>query len=481
MKTQTKIIRYAGMSVALMQASIACGAKEISGSSVGSSNSSTPGISGQEEDRPNIVVVVADDLLTTELSCYGGKNLVTPNIDRLAAEGVKFTQNYASVAMSVPIRASMYTGLYPVRHGSYRNHKKSYTDIKTVNDYMPEVGYRVGRTGKDHPVQPALYKFDEIEGFTVGCTAQKAPYSTDGIKKWMTKDSNPFLLFVCSIHPHAPWTWGDPSEFNPDNLVMPENCVDSPQMRNIMCKYLAEVRALDNEVGSVREALEEVGKLDNTIFIFLGEQGPQFPGGKWTLWYPGCHSALIARYPKKIKKGSVCEALVQYEDLLPTFIDIAGGDPIPELDGVSFKNALFGKTKRGRDYVYGIHNNVPEGNPYPIRSIRDDRYALIMNLTPEVQYHEKHLMNGNSVTGVWETWLAAAQTSEENAFWKDRYLTRPAYEFYDLKADPWERNNLIDNPTHAKRIEDMKRLLQKWMNEQGDTGAALDNANSVRP
>ena len=103
------------------------------------------GLSMNGKDRPNIVVVGADDLLTTELSCYGGRNINTPNIDRLASEGVRFTNNYASASMSVPIRASMYTGLYPVRHGSYRNHKPSYEGTKTVNEYMPEEGYRVGR------------------------------------------------------------------------------------------------------------------------------------------------------------------------------------------------------------------------------------------------------------------------------------------------------------------------------------------------
>ncbi|MCM1176525.1 MAG: sulfatase [Bacteroides sp.] len=434
----------------------------------------------REDDRPNIVVIVADDLLTTELSCYGGQNLVTPNIDRLAREGVKFTRNYASEAMSVPIRASMYTGLYPARHGSYQNHRGTFPGTFTVNEYMAEEGYRVGRTGKDHPGPKSVYKFDEIPGFTVGCTAKKAPYSCDGIREWMTHSDDPFLLYVCSINTHAPWTWGDPSEFDADKVILPENCAKGPEMREIFTHYLAEVRALDNEVGSVLETLEETGRLDNTIVIFLGEQGPQFPGGKWTLWYPGCHSALIARYPARIKAGRICNAIVQYEDLLPTFIDIAGGDVRPELDGISFKDALFGDSRTARKYAYGIHNNYPEGRPYPIRSIRDDRYCLIMNLMPEEQYHEKHLMmeNRRSVTGVWEAWEAASgRGDEESIFWKDRFLNRPAIEFYDLKKDPWERKNLAGVKRYAKKIEEMKKELFKWMEEQGDTGIGMDGTN----
>lgn len=437
--------------------------------------------SGQEK-RPNIVVIVADDLLSSELSCYGGRNINTPNIDRLAAEGVRFTHNYASVAMSVPIRASMYTGLYPAHHGSYQNHKNTFPGTKTVNEYMPEEGYRVGRTGKDHPGPASVYKFDQIPGFTKGCTNLKAPYTTDGIRDWMSSSDVPFLLYVCSIHPHAPWTWGDPSEFDPDKLVMPENCVDSPGMRSIMCKYLAEVRALDNEVGSVLSTLEEVGKLDDTIVIFLGEQGPQFPGGKWTLWNPGVSSALIARYPDRIRPGSRSDAIVQYEDLLPTFIDIAGGDPREELDGVSFKKALFGESGTARKYAYGIHNNYPEGHPYPIRSIRDGRYALILNLCPERQYHEKHLMaaTGNK-TGVWPTWQEAAKTDERSGYLCSRFVDRPAVEFYDLKKDPWEMNNLAGEKKYRKKIAEMKAELEKWMEEQGDTGADMDIPFTNKP
>ena len=426
------------------------------------------------QERPNIVVIVADDLLTTELSCYGGKNLKTPNIDRIAAEGVQFSNCYASEAMSVPIRASMYTGLFPAHHGSYQNHKGTFQGTKTVNEYMPEEGYRVGRTGKDHPGPKSVYKFDEIPGFTVGCTDREAPYSCDGIREWMSRSDDPFLLYVCSINTHAPWTWGDPSEFDADKVILPENCAKGPKMREIFTHYLAEVRALDNEVGSVLETLEEIGKLDNTIVMFLGEQGPQFPGGKWTLWYPGCHSALLARYPAKIKAGSTSDAIVQYEDLLPTFLDIAGGKARPELDGKSFKSALFGETKEARDYAFGIHNNFPEGNPYPIRSIRDKRYALLMNLTPEKPYHEKHLMKNPSVTGVWEAWEEAADLNQESVFWKERFVTRPAFEFYDLKKDPWEKNNLIESRKHAKRIAAMKAELLKWMDEQGDTGIDMD-------
>jgi len=431
----------------------------------------------QQTDRPNIVVIIADDLGTCELSCYGGRNLETTNIDRLAKEGIQLTNNYASTAMSVPIRASMYTGLYPARHGSYQNHKKTFTDVKSITHYMPLTGYRIARTGKDHPGgQPQVYNFEKIPGFTVGCTALEAPYTTDGIEEFMSNSQDPFCLFVCSIHPHAPWSWGDPDEFDPAKIVLPPNCVDNKQIRELFCHYLAEIRALDNEVGSVYASLQKVGKLDNTLVIFLGEQGPRLPFGKWTSYRYGQNSAFIARYPAKIKAGSISDAIVQYEDIMPTLIDFAGGEKIDNIDGISCLQVLYGKQKNHRQWAYGIHNNIPEGRAYPIRSIQDKRYKLILNLKSEVEYHEKHLMDPNAKEKVWDSFLQAAKTDPFAQFLVDHYTKRPPVEFYDLKNDPWELKNLADRPQYAKRIESMKAELHLWMKQQGDTGADMDVA-----
>ena len=431
------------------------------------------------DTRPNIVIIIADDLASNELGCYGGTNVQTPNIDKLASEGMRMTNLYCSEAMSVPIRASMYTGLYPARHGSYRNHKATYAGTKSVTYYMSNLGYRVGRTGKDHPAgQPAIYAFETIPGFTVECTASHPPAATtDGIKAFMTRDdSQPFCLYVCSIMAHAPWDAGDPTQFDPNKFTFLPNTIGNTRTRNMFCNYLGEVKVLDDEVGKVMKALQETGKLDNTLIIFLGEQGPQFPYGKWTLYNYGQHSAFLARYPSKIPAGSTNGALVQYEDLLPTMIDLAGGAPVADLDGTSFLGVLFGEKDKIRDWAYGIHNNRPEGDPYPIRSIQDLRYKLIWNLNPALEYYEKHEMNPTNAWQVWTSWLTDAKNGDANAqFLTDRFMHRPEYEFYDLQNDQWELNNLIDDPQYADRIATMKAELERWMAQQGDPGCDLDN------
>lgn len=440
-----------------------------------------PGIA-QQQEKPNIVIILADDMGTNEIGCYGGENLSTPNIDRLATEGIRLTNNYASMAMSVPIRASLYTGLYPARHGSYQNHKATYSNIKSAAHYMSELGYRVGRTGKDHPSgQSGVYPFEKIDGFEVNCVMSKPAVSTtDGIKEFIMRESEePFCLYVCSINSHMPWDAGDASEFDPSKVVLPPNCVDNEQTRKEFCNYLAEIRLLDNEVGMVYDALEKTGELENTLLIFLGEQGPQMPFGKWTLYRYGTNSALIARYPQKIKAGTVSDALVQYEDILPTMIECAGGEPIEDLDGLSFLDVLYGQENEHREWAYGIHNNIPEGDAYPIRSIQDKRYKLIVNLSAESDYYNKYL----TTTGctMWSSWLETAATNE-NALWlTDRFVKRPAIEFYDLQEDPWELNNLAGQSEYAERIQTMKTALETWMEQQGDRGILMDTEDPEDP
>jgi uncharacterized sulfatase len=437
----------------------------------------------QAEEKPNILIIIADDLGTNELGCYGGVNVSTPNIDRLAAEGLRFTNNYASCAMSVPIRASLYTGLYPAHHGSYQNHKPSYNRLKSVTHYFSDLGYRVGRTGKDHPVnQPAVYAFEKVDGFTVECVSTTAAYTTDGIAEFIRRSNEqPFCLYLCSINSHQPWTWGDASQFNPGNITLPPNTVDNQKTRTEFCKYLAEIKELDNEVGSALNVLESAGKLNNTLILFLGEQGPSLPYGKWTCYRYGQNSALIARYPAAIQGGAVTDALVQYEDILPTMIDFAGRTPIEGLDGSSFLNVLLGEKNDHRQWSYGMHNNIPEGSAYPIRSIQDKRYKLIVNLSPDVAYYEKHMMNPSNPGNIWTSWLTSAQTDANAAQLTERFVHRPAVELYDLLEDRWELNNIAERPEHAERIDRMKAELERWMEEQGDRGILMDVDNPEDP
>ncbi|WP_295117432.1 sulfatase [uncultured Chitinophaga sp.] len=427
-----------------------------------------------QKKRPNVVIIMADDLDTRQLSCYGGKNIRTKYIDQLAAEGLKFNQIYASHATCVPTRASLFTGLYPVRHGSFQNHKPVYNDVKSVAHYLSEQGYKVGLTGKDHMTKPqSIFQFDIIEGFQPNCVSSNDEYTLAGIEKYMTAGDKPFCLFVMSINPHKPWDTGDPSEFKAGQLVLPPNMVDTKETREQYCKYLAEIRRLDNQVGDVMGLLKKTGLDKNTIFIFLGEQGPQFPGGKWTCWDYGQKSSMIVRWPGVAKRKKTTEAIVQYEDITPTLVDIAGGVPDARLDGKSFLSVIKGVTKSARPYAFGMYNNIPEGPAYPSRNVRDDRYKLILNLTPDSTYAIKWYNNPGDL-GVWSSWQEKAKTDRKAGMLVYRVSNRPAVEFYDIRKDPYELNNLADQPAYARYVKEYTAVLKQWMEQQGDKGAEID-------
>ncbi|GAB3279058.1 sulfatase [Larkinella harenae] len=427
---------------------------------------------------------MADDLDSRQLSCYGGKNLRTTHIDALADQGIKFNHIYASEAMCVPTRASLFTGLYPVRHGSFQNHKPVYPHLKSIGHYLAALGYRVGLTGKDHSTKPqTVFPFDKVSGFEPNCVAATDSYTLDGVKEYITRDDKPYCLFVMSINPHTPWTVGDTTEFNPDQLMLPSYCVDTKLTRRQFVKYLAEIRRLDNQVGDITRLLKETGQEKNTIVIFLGEQGAQFPGAKWNLWDVGQKSSMLVKWPGTVKPRTETDALVQYEDITPTLIELAGGKPIAGLDGRSFLPVLRGKRQQARSYAYGIHNNIPEGNPYPIRSIRDTRYKLILNLTPNEEYYNRFMMNPQRKDGnsVWFSWVDQATSDPKAKRITDRFVKRPAVEFYDTQTDPGEFTNLAANPAFQNRIQHYRQKLEAWMNEQGDAGAALDITYTRKP
>ena len=229
--------------------------------------------------------------------------------------------------------------------------------------------------------------------------------------------------------------------------------------------------------------LRETGQEKNTVLIFLGEQGAQFPGAKWNLYDAGQKSSMIVKWPGKVKPATETAAIAQYEDITPTLIALAGGKAIDGLDGKSILPVLLGTSAGERKYAYGIHNNIPEGDPYPIRSIRDKRYKLIMNLTADKPYYNKFMMNRErrDRNTVWFSWVAESETNPAAKKLTDRFENRPPVEFFDLDKDPFELNNLAGDPAYQKKIEELQGELSKWMKQQGDAGAEIDKVYAKKP
>lgn len=430
------------------------------------------------KNKPNILFIMADDCTYNEIGCYGGKNANTPNIDNLASQGLLFNRAYVGMSMSVPCRNELYTGLYPMESGCAWNHSQSKPGTKSVFHYLGELGYRVGIAGKKHIQPRESFPYINVPGFEENCVLSKEKKEDiRGIEKFMTENNEePFCLFVCSTSPHAPWTMGDPAEYPPESLDLPATLGDTPEVREAYSRYLAEVTYFDRQVGKVLKTLEVNGIAENTIVILSTEQGWQFSGGKWTNWDIGVHTGLIVRWPKIIPANTKTDALVQFADITPTLIDIAGGKKIRSLSGKSFLKVLTEGKQKHRKYVYCMHNNTPEGTPYPIRTIISEKYHFIMNLLPGIDYFEKHLEAGAHKEVWWQSWKEAAKSNERERLLVNRFYKRPYEELYLIKSDVNQFNNLADDKDHLKEKRKLKKELLKWMKNQNDPGLRVDNS-----
>jgi uncharacterized sulfatase len=387
-----------------------------------------------------------------------------------------FAHAYVSMSMCLPCRTEMYTGLYPVRSGACWNHSAARPGTKSIVHYLGELGYRVGIAGKVHVRPRACFPFEMVDGFERGCVSPTARHECSGIRRFMEREpERPFCLVVGLVVPHVVWTVGDPGHFDPPKLVLPPHFADTPQTRTDYAAYLAEIEVLDRQVGDVLRTLDETGQTDRTLVAFTSEQGAQFPGCKWTNWEQGLHTGFVVRWPGRVEPGTRTDALIQYADVLPTLLEAAGAEFAPgTFDGSSFLPVLLGEKTEHRRYVYAMHNNVPEGPPYPIRSVRDRHFHYVRNLAPEATYIEKHVMGVAEHNPYWATWMFATADDPHAYAMVHRYMRRPAEELYRTTDDPYEMNNLAADPQHAAVKARLSAELDRWMDRQDDPGAALD-------
>ena len=419
--------------------------------------------------QPNILIVIADDLNKDSVGVYGNKDVKTPNIDRLASQGMRFNLAYTSTAMCAPTRQQMYTGLYPVRSGAYPNHSKVKPGTKSLVHYLKALGYRVGLSGKRHFGPPSSFPFEQVS----------RKVDSAAIREFVARDKKqPFCLLVTSNSPHVPWSAGDASQYDPAKLTIPPYWIDSPEMRESLTRYYAEITDLDREVGECMKILRETKQEDNTAMIFTTEQGAQYPGCKWTCYENGLNVGFIVRWPGQVKPGSVSDAMIHYVDVAPTLVEMAGGEAIKGLDGRTFLGVLRGKTKRHNSVTYGVHTQMNAiGSPptgYAVRSIRAGKWKYIMNLNHKVTF--KNALTQNDNENYWASWVRTAKTDPKAARLVKRYLNRPAEELYDLSKDPHELNNLAGREKQAKVKARLKQQLQDWMTSQGDLGQATEMA-----
>ncbi len=434
-------------------------------------------------ERPNVLIIMADDCTCSDLSVYGGANARTPNIEALAAQGLVFEKAYLASAMCQPCRAELYTGQYPLRNGCAWNHSASRPQTRSMPHKLGTAGYRVGLAGKVHVKPKGAFPFEAVKGFDASCVRNPTrTHNLTGVRDFISKDRDqPFCLVVALVEPHVPWVMGDPTAYPPKQLKLPPNLADTAATREAYSRYLAEITYMDGQVGQLLAELDDAGRTGDTLVLFTSEQGSQFPGNKWTNWDTGLHTALIARWPGQVPAGKRTPAMVQYADILPTLLDLAGQPSDNHLDGTSFRQALLGESQQHRRFTYGVHNNLPEGPAYPIRSVFDGTHRYIRNLQPDNLYIEKHLMGGKGALNnpYWMTWVAESWQDQKIYSLVKRYQVRPAEQLYVTADDPWELNNVADLPKMRAIRNRLREELDRWLKSQEDPGAAEDTAAAL--
>ena len=419
----------------------------------------------EEATRPDMVIFLSDDHTWRDSSVYGSPDIKTPNMQRLADAGMTFNNAFVASPSCAPSRAALLTGMYPARNGAEPNHSRPHADLMKLPAYLQELGYEVASFGKvGHYRQTPEYGFDIAKHF-----GYHDDVAVDEAIKWLRgrESDKPLCLFVGTNWPHVPWP-EDVAGIDPDKIVIPPNHVDTPTSRQWRAKYVAAIRTMDNELGKVYDAAREVLG-DDVFFLHTSDHGAQWPFGKWNLYDDGIRTPMIVSWPGEISGGERTDAMVSWIDVLPTLLEVAGEAPPKDLDGRSFLPVLTGNATAHRDVIFTTHSGDGNFNVFPIRAARTaDGWKYIRNLHPEFRFGS-HVTRTVADNGYWPSWVDEATRNEQAKTLVHRYQNRPAEEFYNTQTDPYEHANLIADGEQQSRVTDLRRRLEQWMKQTGDT------------
>ncbi|SHJ22673.1 sulfatase family protein [Pseudozobellia thermophila] len=403
--------------------------------------------------RPNIIFYLADDQDVYDYGCYGNDKVTTPAVDRLAKEGMLFTNAFTGQAICAPSRSQLFTGKYPLKNGCFANHTATKPSIESVTEHMGRLGYEVILAGKSHVKPSKVYQWDRAWEPVPKKNVPRDYIPLDSIEHYLKNSNKPFCMFITSKYPHGKYfDVDDPKAENIKFYPFNEDKKIAPEYVKTKAGYYRSIEEDNTQLESVLK-LVDTYLTDNTLFIYSADHGVS---GKFTVKDIGLKVPFVARWPTVIKAGSVSDQLIHYTDVLPTFLEIAGGKATPDMDGKSFLRLLQGKDVEINEYVYGVrtNQNILNSEIFPSRMIRDKRYKYIRNFNA-LEVVERNL------------------TGKPNV---DYFIKRGAYAFrnepyeelYDMRKDPFEQHNLANEPELRAIKETLSKKMFSWMSRQGD-------------
>lgn len=444
---------------------------------------------GNVNRLPNILIVTADDLAYKSVSAYGCKVPgITPNIDQLAEQGIRFTHAHVNTAVCQPCRQSWLTGRFPHNNGA-EGFEPIDDDVPTLPEQLKNIGYINGILGKEIHHQPVeRFFWDYIPFRTERDSIWRKGHSRNPglfyrysaqFFKTAKDQKKPFFLIANSHDPHRPFvgsrndtlTWGDnmppvSRQFSPDEVEMFGYLPGIEKVRKEVAQYYGSVYRCDQNIGAVLKALRESGLEKNTLVIFLSDHGAAFPFSKAQCYLNSTKTPLIVKWPGTIIPGSVDSShFVTGIDLMPTVMEIAGIPLVPKLDGRSFLPLLFNEEQKDRDYAYSTFCQIFARIRYPMRCIQNKDFGYIYNFWSDHQTE----IRGDATGGLtWRAMIKAAETDPEVARRVELFKYRVPEEFYHFKEDPDGLNNLANDPAYAHELKKFRKKMLKMMKRYND-------------
>lgn len=472
----------------------------------------------------NIIFIITDDESPT-LGCYGDPIAVSPHLDRLAADGTRFTRAYATTASCSASRSVVMSGLHNHHNGQYGHthdfHKfESFRNV--ISMALPRVlanaGYRTAQIGKYHVAPEEVFHF---ETYLPG-NARNAVAMAEASRNFIAdrEDERPFFLYFATSDPHRgggvdrnysgnlkPDLFGnlpnrgirpgvDEVFFDPDEVVVPPFLPDTPEGRSELAQYYQSCARIDQGVGRLIEILEENDLYDKTLIVFTSDHGMAFAGAKTTIYQGGLRVPFVVRNPYEERRGVVSTAMISHIDITPSLLDFAGGldreknapkhlirasDYWKDKSYVHMENLGRGEYTRyhGKSWI-GILGNGQAGHwetvfashtfheiqmYYPMRSVFDGRYKLIWNIAHGLPYPFASDLWASST---WQAQLAKGPEAPYGMITVDQYVNRPKWELYDLGRLDYEAKNLAQNPKYAQILERLQEAIKSYQQSTDD-------------
>ena len=418
--------------------------------------------------RPNIVLIIADDMNWDDCGAYGHPTIKTPNIDKLAQEGMRFTQAFLTTSSCSPSRASIITGKYPHNTDAEQLHWPLPEGHLTFVENLKDAGYWTALGGKYHLGDAVRSQFNYIEevgtaGFQLGADGKQNQMQGDGsgCESWIhllkTRPKNqPFFLWLAAVDPHRPYEKNiiNSPHKNEDVLVHPY-LPDTEEVRGDLALYYDEISRMDAYVGDVIRELEIQEISDNTFILFISDNGRPFPRDKTTLYEGGIKTPWIVKWPNNVEKGSKNDRLISSIDIAPTFMKLAGLEPLEVFEGYNFTPLLFDNKTSIRNEIYA-EDHWHDFEDYT-RAIRTYNYKYIKNFYPD-------LPNTPSADAFRsDTYKSMLDLKSENKLNEAQMscfvIPRPEEELYDIVNDPFELVNLANNPDEKQTLQEMREKL----------------------